>query len=460
MDWAEHLKRFRGAALALIVVQGLVLAGGAEQFASGQSEAGQNLLAGALLVLIPAIMVWNGSIFGGAALVMLLTADLILNIQQSEGIGWPIIRGCLYVAASLWIFRELFLYRRKIRTVEKPLGGSGFVRWTGSFLVVGFGALTAFGLMLETDTNPAPQNLLTARQIPGDQYQWMYDNNILGRDERVFLYAGDHDTPYSDGGNLLTTRYVGSWWREDGELDSGWIKLGEICSVEKTPTDDDVNGTLYTIHTFGGDSWLRILLPKSGREDREFLARMNYLNNQKMHREVRSACDEKREPDWDRIAASNGISRQLVQPEDMKPEHLTWLRHNEFLTHGEKVLKFYSYGNYAIDTGGLLLTDTHFGGWSEDSDGLQGWRFKFGEICTINKENETGETEDPKYRVESVDNWFQFQLPAKDGQSLALIEQIKDMNEAARSEDEEEACKAMLKEKIEAAKKDLGDILD
>ena len=288
--------------------------------------------------------------------------------------------------------------------------------------------------------------ILTARQIPGEQYNWMLRNDLLGAAERVFYYSDDSGKPYTESGNLLTNQFVGAWWKEDGELETGWIRIGEICRIEKTRTASDVEENMYTIHTFGDDSWLRILLPKSGGIDGEFVARMNYLNDEKMHSEVRSACDESREPDWEKIAARNGIQKRIVGPDAISQRQLSWLRHNDFLSREEEILSFYSNGHYSIATGGLLLTDTHFGGWTEDTDGLHSWWFEFGEICELKLKSEATKTKGPLFRVDSQDNWFQFHLPDDDAESLELIAQVEAMNSAAQTNEMGTACAAFLEE--------------
>ena len=466
MDRNEHLKRFRGAALFLLVM--IVFTMGVSGLVMGSEDAGRALnsryaliFAGTLLV--PALMAWNGSLLGAGALFGLLFIWALGNAIVSftgGGIGWPFIRSFLYLGVSGWLFRELYLYRRKSRAEGEPIGGSATIRWGGKGIVAAAGGLVVFGLtapMLE----PAQSPVLTARQIPLDLYYWMYDNDILGTDERVFLFSRDTGKPYSESGNLLTNQYVGSWWQEDGKLETGWIRLGEICRVEKTRTESDVQENLYTLHTFGEDSWLRILLPKRDGGEDVFLARMNYLNDQKMHHEVRSACDEDRMPDWDEIAASNGIQPNIIGPKDMRREHISWLRHNDYLTTKERLLKFYSHGHYSIATGGLLLTDQYFGGWSKDTDGLESWWFKFGEICSVKKEKPATKKRGPRYRVISVDdNWFQFNLPNANNQDEKFIALLNKLNQEARTDEQEAACTALLKAKAEKARSEASAATD
>jgi len=461
MERTEHLKRFRGAALFLLVIHAFALATGGVQLLSGNSGGvfdGGSMVAAALIIIVPALMVWNGSVLGAFVLILLWGSELIISLVDGSQFGWSQIRSVLYLGLSVWLLRELILYRRKSRRDDVPIGGSAIVRWGGIGVVGVMAGLFALGLAHTFVSSSPAKGLLTARQIPGEQYRWMYDNDILGNAERVFYYSSDIGKDYADGGKVLTDQFVGGWWRkDDGKLDSGWIKLGEICKVEETQTLDDVEETLYTIYTHGDDSWLRILLPKEDRADREFLARMNYLNDQKMHREVRSACDQNRDPNWDEIAAANGIERDIVGPEDVDADHLTWLRHNEFLTHKETVLKFYSSGNYSIASGGLLLTDAYFGGWAEDTDGLQGWWFRLGKICSIKKKKNATKTNGPVYKVESVDNWFQFNIPDDGGQDLAFINLIEAMNAEARTTETGAACEAMLKEKGEDPAEEIED---
>lgn len=311
-------------------------------------------------------------------------------------------------------------------------------------LVAAFIAILSAGSFAEEDPRGG---ILTARQIPGEQYSWMFKNDLLGSAERVFYYSDDSGKPYTESGNLLTNQYVGAWWQEDGELETGWIRIGEICRVEKTRTASDVEENMYTIHTFGDDSWLRILLPKSGGDDKEFMARMNYLNNEKMHREVRSACDEDREPDWELIAKGNGIEKRIVGPDAINQRQLSWLRHNDFLSREETILSFYSHGHYSISSGGLLLTDTHFGGWTEDTDGLHSWWFKLGEICSLGLQSEATDERGPLFRIDSTDNWFEFHLPDDDVESLYLVAQTQSMNDALQNEEMAKSCAAFLEEK-------------
>ena len=449
MDRNLHKRRFRGAALFVVVINTLALFAGLIMLLAGASESGVSagdVIAGSIIVIVPALMALNGSVIGGTLLLILFTADLLLSYYESASIGWPLIRGVLYLGLSTWMLMELIRYRIRSHEESEPIGGSATIRWSGKG-VLAAGAAGLFVNMSGVFVPSVANGILSARQIPGEQYSWMVDNNILGTAERVFYFSKDSGAPYTESGNLLTDQYIGAWWQEEGELETGWIRIGEICRVETTRTASDVAENMYTIHTFGDASWLRILLPKAGGDDETFLARMNYLNNEKMHSEVRSACDENREPDWELIAAGNGIRKRIVGPEDVSQQHLSWLRHNDFLSRQETILSFYANGHYSVSSGGLLLTDTHFGGWSEDTDGLHSWWFKFGEICDIRQKKGATKTRGPLYRVESQANWFEFHVPNDDGQDEALISQVRDMNADAQTDDTSDACAAFMAEK-------------
>ena len=451
MDRNLHKRRFRGAALFIIVINTLGLLMGLLLLGTDMSEsdvsAGE-IIAGAAVVILPAVMALNGSIFGGTLLLILFTAEVVVNYSEGPAMGWPMIRSVLYLGLGAWLLSELIRYRIRSHKEAEPIGGSATIRWGGKGAVVA-GAAGLAVTMSGVSVQSVPSGILTARQIPGEQYSWMMNNNILGSAERVFYFSEDAGVPYTESGNLLTDQYIGAWWQEEGELETGWIRIGEICRVETTRTASDVAENMYTIYTFGEASWLRILLPKAGNDDQTFLARMNYLNDEKMHSEVRSACNENREPDWELIAGSNGIQKRVVGPEAVTQPHLSWLRHNDFLSRKESILKFYANGHYSISSGGLLLTDTHFGGWSEDTDGLHSWWFEHGEICDVQKKKEATKTRGPLYRVESQRYWFEFHVPDEDGQDEALISEVRAMNANAQSEDTAEACAAFMEEKNE-----------
>lgn len=446
MDRTTHLKRFRGAALFMILVFALAIIGGIVLLYSGdpaEVETGRSIVIGAAMVLILALMSWNGSLIGAGLLALFMLADFALTFDMARILSWPTFRGALYIVLSFWLLRELFMYRRKSRREDETIGGSAFIRWGGTSIVALGSAVVAAGLILPS-LEPVPSGVLSARQITGEQYSWMLENEVLGRNERVFYYSEEAGKSYAESGNLLTDRYVGYWQQGDEELETGWIRVGEICRVEKTRTDSDVAENMYMIYTFGEDSWLRLMIAKEDGGDREFVSRMNYLNNEKMHSEVRSACDENREPNWALIAEDNGISPNVVGPDEIDQRHLSWLRHNDFLTRKEKVLKFYSHGRYSIEEGGLLLTDSHFGGWSDDSDGLHYWWYELGEICKVSRKKNATKSRGPLYRVDGVedDSWFEFHVPEEEGEDGGLIDLIKSMNAEMQSGETAETCAA------------------
>ena len=449
MDRDLHKRRFRGAALFIIVINTFALLLGLLLLGADTSEQGVSagdIIAGAAIVILPAVMTLNGSVFGGVILLILLTAEFVLEASEGAGINWPTIRSVLFIGLAAWIVSELIRYRIRSHEEAEPIGGSAVIRWGGKGLIAA-GAAALAVMASGNFMQSAPGRVLTAQQIPGEQYSWMVNNNILGSAERVFYFSEDSGVPYTESGNLLTDHYIGAWWQEEGELETGWIRIGEICRVEKTRTASDVAENMYTIYTFGEESWLRILLPKADGGDKTFMARMNYLNDEKMHSEVRSACDENREPDWDIIAAGNGIQNKFVGPEDVSQSQLSWLRHNDFLSREETLLKFYANGHYSVSSGGLLLTDLYFGGWSEDTDGLHGWWFKFGEICDVRQVKDATKTRGPLYRIESQDQWFEFHLPEEGDQDTELIADVTRMNAVAQSEETATACAAFMAEK-------------
>ena len=236
MNRSLHLRRFRAAALFIIVMNLIALVIGVVMFLTGASAGDVEfdasvVITATILVLVPAFMAWNGSIIGAVLLLTLLTAELVLSFDTAALMQWETLRGVVYVFLGSWILGELIRYRLRSREVSEAIGGSATIRWGGKGLVA-FGAAAMAMMSYGYQVPSAPTGILTARQISGEQYRWMVNNNILGVAERVFYFSDDAGKPYTESGNLLTDQFIGAWWQEEGELETGWIRIGEICRVE------------------------------------------------------------------------------------------------------------------------------------------------------------------------------------------------------------------------------------
>lgn len=387
-----------------------------------------------LTLLIASVAAWHGSRIAAIAL-FIITGIIAFSIGTPSLLQVALIIGTLILCGLiLWHIQK---HRQFIASSETTTVGKPWLRWTGKGLLALLLPLAAVGAV--ADRADISASVIAARDIPYDQWVWMSENDILYDNETVELFYSEGLFSIAEGGNILTNRFVGSWITEDGALKTYWQRLGEICSIDQISAGSALEDAMYQINGPGEDNWLRVVLSVSNNGHKRFLRRLKVLNERKMHPVTKSACENGVELDRTKIARANGIKTGFVTGARVTPKQRKWLRDQSYLTRGEKILQFYSYGEYDISPGGTLLTDTHFGGWY-DSNGSQysNWA-KMGEICAIDRVNKDDDSDTPMFLLTYGErDWLRFQMPKAAEQTL--IPRVLNMNKDAQTDAQKSLC--------------------
>ena len=395
-------------------------------------------------ILPLAVMAWNGS----RAASMAMVAWFVLNAILQDRFGLGLIIPILHVAATLLLTWHAFAYWRTCRQEEQTAGGSSLLRWLGWLVPAPVMLLAMIGMA--ADQYMIDPDLMESQEILPEYVQWMREKGLLVENERPLMLYADGVLSLDEGGNVLTDKYVGSWWTEDGEIESGWVRLGEVCRVERSEENSGWGETAYTFHGLGAQNWIELYLPDQTDAARRFFDKFHYLNALHMDTEIEAACTEDRPVDWQKVAVNHGIPSAVISGSELSRQHLNWLRGQKFLLVDEKPLFFYSYGIYEISEGGSLLTDQYFGGWAQERDGVEDWWSELGDICSI-EEMQLDEEPDPTepkldsryYRVTTPDDgWFEVRLSPEDEYDRDMIEKARELVRAAQTPAQIRACTA------------------
>lgn len=440
----KHRRRMRGIATFFIVIGALgvvsgslMLTGISDQYSWDYGVAMVIYGAG---ILVAGVMARNAS---RAAAVFIAVWIILFSIPLDQ-YSTPAniakgIRSIAYLAASVVMAWSAFRYHALARREGFPLVGTPIIRWGGIPILVACASVVALGLWALQ--NPISTAVVSGKNIPDEHIEWMKEQKYLTAGETPLLFYSEGIASIAEGGNLLTTKYVGSWWREDGELSAYWFKHGEVCRVEEKSKGGIFEDAVYRLHGTGDENWVEIWLSTEDDRHKDFLTRMNYLNEQNMHPRYKEVCDSGEAIDWDAFAVANGIAPGLVSSEELPDAHREWLVKEKYLLEDERVELFYSHGRYGIDEGGVLLTDTYFGGWYQSRYELAGYWRKLGRICNIVELGADDDTSDAEYRVELPgDDWFKFRLPQQNGEDALFIDRLTEMNAAAQTPEHAEAC--------------------
>lgn len=443
----KHRRRMRGIATFFMVVFAI---GGLGVLVLISADAGPysdaDLFGRVLMVIggvFGALAAWHGSRIGAMCVVLLQLVTPVMGLiggVELSALDW--LRSLVYVGLAIVMTISAIRYVSASIDRNQEIGGKAVFRWVGKSVN---GAILAFlGFGIAAIANDTTIEVLKGSEISEEHLEWLVEQKFLLADEKPLYFYLDGVFSIEDGGSLLTNKYVGAWWKENGELNSMWTKLGEICEVEVRSEGSWVEDAVYRVHSAGPDSWLELWLSIEGDQHKQFISRMKTINNRNMTPEVQSFCDENRAIDWVEIATMNGISSDIVGADEVSEAQRDWLKANNYLVEDEIILKFFSYGIYSIEDGGTLLTDQYFGGWYKQDGELGGWWGELGSICSITrKDSSAGKTRVLYDVLASDEGGLDLSLPVSGEGVEDLIRQTLSLNEAAATEAHREACAAI-----------------
>ncbi len=387
-----------------------------------------------------AFAAWHGSRIGAICVVLLQLVTPVMGLiggVELSALDW--LRSLVYVCLAIVMTISAIRYVSASIDRNQEIGGNAVFRWIGKSVN---GAILAFlGFGIAAIANDTTIEVLKGSEISEEHLEWLVEQKFLLADEKPLYFYLDGVFSIEDGGSLLTNKYVGAWWKEEGEISSMWTKLGEICEVEVRTEGNWMEDAVYRVHSPGPDSWVELWLSVEGDQHKQFISRMKTINNRNMTPEVQSFCDENRAIDWEEIAAKSGISSDIVDAEQVSEAQRDWLKANDYLVDDETILKFFSYGIYSIEDGGALLTDKYFGGWYKKDGELGGWWGELGTICSITRKDDSAGSTRVLYDVLASDGGgIDLSLPKSGERVEEFIQQTLSLNEAATTEAHQEAC--------------------
>ncbi len=439
-------KMRRWATVFIVVGLIVVAASGFLAFSGMNAEYSPDMLfergVAAGIILITGLMAWNGSRIGAIILFLFVLSgffDLVSGFDAAALGG--LIRTVVFSYIAGLLVWNTYRYHQECQIEGRLIDGSSIVRWGGLAISVPTVGAVLVGLVMML--NPLSVSILRGSELADKHYAWLSEKSYLLANERVLFLHSDGPFSLEDGGTLLTDKYIGMWWQDEGELKDYWFRLGEVCEVKTLSDGGALEDAVYKIQGAGEDNWFNISLSTQGDVHTDLIRRFGVMNSRSMHPRVKQACEAGEVIDYAALALDNGILPDIIDGADVSESHIKWLKERDYLTDTESILSFYSHGTYHIDEGGSLLTDRYFGGWFINQ-GVPGFVWaELGEICSFEAQEEDSTDEYATYKITfGADGWYTFNLPASENQAEVFVADLKDLNTQAQTPEHLETCKS------------------
>ncbi|MEM5517033.1 hypothetical protein WNY37_08720 [Henriciella sp. AS95] len=445
-----HRKRLRVYAAIFMgagILQGLaalIIFTGESEVAP--SEALGHAMAG-LIYFFCGLMAWHGSRAACLAILFwVLTFGLVEIVVEGLDTNATrnVIQLLIFGGLALRMCVNAFLYWRAVHNDETAeLVGRPWVRLAGWIVVLPISAFLLVGVLASVLPGNVSFNIVSGSDIDAEQLAWMRQENLLDAEERPLLFYSDGFFSIKEDGNLLTDKYLGSWWQEsDGELVSAWIRLGAICKVEPSEANSDFRLSAYAAYSVDDREPVVFWLPKGDPLHQAFIERIGYLNARHTNAELSTACEEGRSPDWSRVAKLNGLPGGAIEAHEISRSILNWLRGEEYLLTGEEPLWLSSTASFDLEEGGVLMSDSYFGGWWQESGVTDSVWFAHGGICEIEILAEESNDITTRYRASGPgnENYLSFSLPAGTERTEQRIALLRQVTSERQTSEQAEAC--------------------
>ena len=408
--------------------------------------------------LAGAIMTWNGARSGALAILAWDVLILVILIAGGEITAVGLVRIGIYITLAILMCVNAFRHWHAAhRAGALPVRGLAWLRWAGLAIVLPIGALSVPVIAYSVMPHAVSVEILSGKDIPADQLAWMREQDFLYASETPLLFYSHGISSIAEDGNLLTDRFVGSWWTDnDGLLGSAWARLGTICEITPSQTSSMFGVKAYSIETVDTEAPFDIWLPVDDSLHESFLQRLEYLNDHRGNEELKSACAQDRPVDWDEVSRQNGLPVGFVSESDLDAPTKNWLRGQRFLTTDETPLWMRTSARFSLEETGTLMTDMYFGGWEESGSGLEAVWFEHGELCSIEEVEAESNEASIRYRVAGPgeQRTFGFSLPRGDEHAVRNIAQLRELTDQYQTEAQQTACETGTDPKIASASAD------
>ena len=408
--------------------------------------------------LAGAIMTWNGARSGALAILAWDVLILVILIAGGEITAVGLVRIGIYITLAILMCVNAFRHwHASLRAGALPVRGLAWLRWAGLAIVLPIGALSVPVIAYSVMPHAVSVEILSGKDIPADQLAWMREQDFLYASETPLLFYSHGISSIAEDGNLLTDRFVGSWWTDnDGLLGSAWARLGTICEITPSQTSSMFGVKAYSIEAVDTEAPFDIWLPVDDSLHESFLQRLEYLNDHRGNEELKSACAQDRPVDWDEVSRQNGLPVGFVSESDLDAPTKNWLRGQRFLTTDETPLWMRTSARFSLEETGTLMTDMYFGGWEESGSGLEAVWFEHGELCSIEEVEAESNEASIRYRVAGPgeQRTFGFSLPRGDEHAERNIAQLRELTDQYQTEAQQTACETGTDPKIASASAD------
>jgi len=140
----------------------------------------------------------------------------------------------------------------------------------GMAFVLGFVALGIFGVLMDTGYVPS-ERVLSAEEMPVDDYQTLRDEGLLEQGETVEYFFSEGVLSIKEAGSILTSyRVIAYEQNEDGSINYYSVLNDEIVSVDLVEQGTATSYSVYQVNGAGEENWIYLFLPHENGDGERF----------------------------------------------------------------------------------------------------------------------------------------------------------------------------------------------
>lgn len=175
-------------------------------------------------------------------------------------------KGITVYHANHFIKEYLPVERVPIRRspLRMALGAVGFV------FVLAFMSLAILGVLIDTGYAPS-ERVLSAQEIPDNQYQELIADGIVEQGEMIEYFFSEGLVSIKEGGSILTDyRVIAYEQGDDGQVQTYSIANNDIQSVTLVQQGSVSQYSVYEVTAPGEGNWLYLVLPHENGDGERF----------------------------------------------------------------------------------------------------------------------------------------------------------------------------------------------
>jgi len=130
--------------------------------------------------------------------------------------------------------------------------------------------LMVFGMMATVGVVPSV-TVVTGSEMNSKDILLLTEEGIIHQNDKIEFFYSDSYSSILKSGNILTDNRVVVYTQEEGSLQIYELPFQDIVSVELIKQGNYLNDSIYKVHSFQEDAWIRLILSTEDQKDVAFV---------------------------------------------------------------------------------------------------------------------------------------------------------------------------------------------